>query len=229
MYFLNGFLVLCLLLLSPLDGFAKVYKWVDEKGHIHLTDKKALKGCLRGDCMNGVGAFYLVDGTRYKGEFKDGIPHGQGIWIFPDGKEYMGGFKNGKFHGIGVMTGSDGRKYAGKFRNGEMYGQGTLIDTDGTFHKKGKPVPENPISAISRVKAKSDLKESLSRKYGSSYSTVKHLLDSGMEAYDDLCEIPSNSVNNGVLSKLKRKYYPHFSTIKMLYESNKKAYGELNR
>ncbi len=38
MYFLNGFLIFCLLLFCPLDGFAKIYKWVDKNGQIHLSD-----------------------------------------------------------------------------------------------------------------------------------------------------------------------------------------------
>ena len=127
------------------------------------------------------------------------------------------------------MTDSDGKKYVGEFKDGEFYEQGTIIDTDGTFRKTGQPVPKNPISVINRTKAKNDLKESLLRKYGSSYSTVNHLLNKGMENYDALCKVPSNPINDGILSKLKRKYYPHFSTIKMLYESNKKAYDELSR
>ena len=40
MYFLNGFLVFCLLLFCPLDGFAKMYKWVDKDGQVHFTDRK---------------------------------------------------------------------------------------------------------------------------------------------------------------------------------------------
>ena len=38
MYLLNGLLIFCLLLFCPLDGFAKMYKWVDENGKIHLSD-----------------------------------------------------------------------------------------------------------------------------------------------------------------------------------------------
>lgn len=86
---------------------------------------------------------------------------------------------------------------------------------------------QNPIASVSRSKAKSDLKESLVREYANHYSTIKMLLDKGMDSYDWLCKVPGNSVNNGILSDLKKGYYPHFSTIKMLFESNKKAYQEL--
>lgn len=138
MYFLNGLLIFYLLLLCPLDGFAKPHKWVDEKG------------CLSGDCQDGVGTYFLAEGRRYMGEFKDGLFHGQGIVAFPDGKEYLGGFKNGIPHGQGILTDSDGKTYAGEFRNGKLYGQATFIETDGTIHKAGKPVPKNPISMEKR-------------------------------------------------------------------------------
>ena len=40
MYLLNSFLIFCLLLFCPLDGFAKMYKWVDKDGKIHLSSQK---------------------------------------------------------------------------------------------------------------------------------------------------------------------------------------------
>lgn len=61
----------------------------------------------------------------------------------------------------------------------------------------------NPISEISRSKAKADLKRELLKTYGSSYSTVEMLLKAGMKDYDTLCTIPDNSVNNGILRELK--------------------------
>lgn len=87
----------------------------------------------------------------------------------------------------------------------------------------------NPISEVSRPKAKADLKASLLETYGNSYSTVEMLLEAGMEAYDTLAALPSNSVNNGILKRLKKTYYPHFSTILLLYEADKKSYDNLNR
>jgi hypothetical protein len=38
-YVLNSFLILYLLLFCPLDGFAKMYKWVDKDGNVHLTSQ----------------------------------------------------------------------------------------------------------------------------------------------------------------------------------------------
>lgn len=87
----------------------------------------------------------------------------------------------------------------------------------------------NPISEVNRYTAKEDLKSSLMSRYGNSYSTIEMLLNAGMKAYDELCNIPDNSVNNGILRDLKSRYYPSFSTILMLYKSNKKAYNNLNK
>lgn len=86
----------------------------------------------------------------------------------------------------------------------------------------------NPACQVSEAQARSDLAERLAAKYKDSYSTQKMLLDSGMEKFQKLCAIPSNSVSDGVLRKLNGKYYPNFGTIYMLYESNMKAYRELH-
>ena len=41
MYLLNIFLVFCLLVLCPSNGFAKkMYKWVDKDGQVHFSDRK---------------------------------------------------------------------------------------------------------------------------------------------------------------------------------------------
>lgn len=86
----------------------------------------------------------------------------------------------------------------------------------------------NPISEISRSKAKATLKKELLETYGNSYATVEWLLKEGMKDYDILCTIPDNAVNNGILLDLKKTYYPHFSTILFLYKSNKNAYNKLD-
>ncbi|MGE4490579.1 MAG: hypothetical protein AB7E95_13640 [Kiritimatiellales bacterium] len=86
----------------------------------------------------------------------------------------------------------------------------------------------NPVSAISRSKAKADLKASLEKDYGSNYSTIEMLLNAGMEAYDGLCKVPDTTVNNNILRDLLKDYYPSFSTIQMLYKANKDAHDRLN-
>jgi hypothetical protein len=85
----------------------------------------------------------------------------------------------------------------------------------------------NPVSSISRYKAKSDLKASLLKDYGNNYTTIEMLLNAGMEAYDKLTKIPNTNVNNGILKDLVKDYYPNFSTIQMLFEANKKSYKKL--
>lgn len=87
----------------------------------------------------------------------------------------------------------------------------------------------NPVSSISRSKVQADLKASLEKDYGSSYSTVEMLLNAGMTAYDELCKVPSTTVNDNILKDLIKDYYPSFSTIQMLYNANKDSYDRLNR
>ena len=70
MYILNTLLMLFLLLAYAPDVYAKLYKWVDENGQVHIEDKKVHTGCISGDCQNGIGTFFLPNGKRYKGEFK---------------------------------------------------------------------------------------------------------------------------------------------------------------
>ena len=86
----------------------------------------------------------------------------------------------------------------------------------------------NVVCDVPRSTAKEDLKESLLNTYGSSYSTVKMLLDAGMKDYDNICRLPDNSVNNRILKNLNSTYYPSFSTIHMLYKANIKDYNALN-
>lgn len=75
--------------------------------------------------------------------------------------------------------------------------------------------------------AKNDLKESLSSRYGSSYSTIKLLLDSGMDDYKKICSLPNDPVKQGIVENLAKTYYPNFSTIWLLYEANYKDYKAL--
>jgi uncharacterized protein YqiB (DUF1249 family) len=87
----------------------------------------------------------------------------------------------------------------------------------------------NPVSEISRPKAKADLKAELEQRYESNYSIIEKLLKNGMENYDELCKIPDTKVNNNILKNLMNRHYPNFSIIMKLYESNKKAYERLNK
>lgn len=107
-------------------------------------------------------------------------------------------------------------KFAAKFVEVKG-GKGTAKASPGT----------NPVAAISRSKAKKDLKSDLAKRYPGKYSAQKMLLDAGMKAYDSLSGLPGNKINNEILGGLMKRYYPKFSAIKMLYENNIKAYREL--
>ncbi len=99
----------------------------------------------------------------------------------------------------------------------------TFCSVEGAYAGTG-----NPLSAISRYTAQSDLKTALLSKYQNNYSVVELLLKSGMRDFDILCRLPDNDISNGVLQNLTKRYYPHFSTILLLYNSNMKSYKNLN-
>ncbi|MDF1578406.1 MAG: hypothetical protein P1P81_08195 [Desulfobulbales bacterium] len=86
----------------------------------------------------------------------------------------------------------------------------------------------NIACRVSTNRAKKDLAASLARRYPSSYTTQKKLLDQGMESYSAICRVPSNKINNGILENLNDRYYPNFNTIWILYQSNLKSYKALN-
>jgi len=85
----------------------------------------------------------------------------------------------------------------------------------------------SPSYCQNETAAKEDLKQSLLKTYGNSFSTVKMLLDAGMRDYGKICALPNDQVRQGILSDLNNTYYPSFSTIFMLYEANYKDYQAL--
>ena len=52
------------------------------------------EGCIKGDCVNGQGAYTFPDGQKYVGEFRNSLKNGQGTYTFPDGQKYVGEWKN---------------------------------------------------------------------------------------------------------------------------------------
>ena len=84
--------------------------------------------CLRGDCVDGVGAFRWADGDSYSGSFKAGKPDGLGVFRADVGKatqqRYAGAWSLGVRQGAGVLIFNDGRTYRGEFAKGKMEGYG---------------------------------------------------------------------------------------------------------
>jgi hypothetical protein len=86
----------------------------------------------------------------------------------------------------------------------------------------------NPICDVPKSKVQSDVKEQLSQRYGSSYSTIEYFLKQNMKAYETLCSIPDKNPHNQILSRLKRRYYPSMSTIKYFYQQDLQSYRSLD-
>jgi hypothetical protein len=98
------------------------------------------KGCIEGNCKDGVGTFiYDVEtDDRYVGEWEDGKRHGKGTqyhWLF----RYVGDWKNDEYNGIGTLNSDeliDGI-YTGSWKDGKRHGKGELI-SNSFFHYKGE-------------------------------------------------------------------------------------------
>lgn len=68
-------------------------KLVYDSGQQGEIDKK---GCVEGDCQNGVGTFIYNDGSQYIGPWKNGKKEGEGAFTFGNGSGYKGVWKGGK-------------------------------------------------------------------------------------------------------------------------------------
>lgn len=113
------------------------------------------KGCVSGDCSNGMGIlisenqeryegefldgkkqglgvqFYSSGMVRYKGQFKNELRSGQGTYYFTNGDKYVGTFMDNVPQGKGTYYYSDGEQFVGSFRRGVREGYGVLVRANG--------------------------------------------------------------------------------------------------
>jgi hypothetical protein len=84
------------------------------------------QGCIKGNCINGLGSYTFNNGDEYIGEYKDALIHGRGTYLYKDGDKYVGEWKDDKFHGQGAYILALGMSvYEGEFKDGNFYGQHT--------------------------------------------------------------------------------------------------------
>ena len=76
------------------------------------------KGCVKGDCRNGVGIYVWNSGQRYEGNFKGSKQNGAGTYYWPDGSKYVGEWKNAQRHGRGIYFFPDMKRRSGVWSNG---------------------------------------------------------------------------------------------------------------
>ena len=86
------------------------------------SDRRA-RGCIEGNCANGVGRFAYDSGT-YAGRFKDGMPHGEGVYTFANGDRYEGYTVNFKKERYGTYHYHTGDRYVGEWKGDRREGQG---------------------------------------------------------------------------------------------------------
>lgn len=56
-------------------------------------------GCVKGDCVNGLGTYTWLSGAKYVGDFENGKRNGLGIYSFPNGQRILGIWDNGRYVG----------------------------------------------------------------------------------------------------------------------------------
>lgn len=86
----------------------------------------------------------------------------------------------------------------------------------------------NPFASVSASTARQELKAVLENSLGSNYTAIEAMLDDGMKALAKLQAIPSNDINDRILSDQKKIYYPNFVMILAMYEQELAAYQRLN-
>ncbi len=84
------------------------------------------KGCLVGNCGNGIGFYEYNNGATYLGTFKNNKKDGFGTLFFKSGNQYIGEFYNDNYHGLGTFIWSEYTYYMGMYKNGKYDGQGVL-------------------------------------------------------------------------------------------------------
>jgi hypothetical protein len=94
------------------------------------TTDQNQKGCVQGDCENGVGMFVYPTGDRYSGAFKDGVREGQGVMEYSNGDRYEGGYAHDQRQGQGTYTFKNKGVFVGQFHQGAREGAGTYRFSD---------------------------------------------------------------------------------------------------
>ncbi len=98
------------------DGVIETGVWSDDR---LLGTVKQGKGCVSGNCNNGVGTYIYHNNTRYYGSFNNSLANGKGICYYADGDVYVGFWKDHSFHGKGTLYSANGDVKEGRWDRGE--------------------------------------------------------------------------------------------------------------
>lgn len=179
-----------------------------------------LKGCVVGDCQNGIGIFMYSGKKRYDGQFRNGKPNGKGRFLYaekPDNyfitKEYVGEVRNGMRHGRGGMYlhGSI-PYYKGEFRNDKYHGQGYLILSSGGIYegefKNGERTGKGTLTLPSGTKCTGEFVDGEMEGEGvlimSDGTTYKGEFAKGLMDGNGVLTIPNGEVYDGAWRLGKR-------------------------
>lgn len=126
MKFIKKFYICCILLFISFCASPQTKE---------VTEKSPEKGCVSGNCIDGVGKYIYDSGDIYEGSFKNGLRDGKGKMLYVNGDIYEGDYKNDLRDGFGVYTFKNGDVYEGNFKNGVREGDGTYKFNDGMIFK----------------------------------------------------------------------------------------------
>jgi hypothetical protein len=91
-----------------------------------------IRGCVTGNCTNGIGKFVHETQGYYVGTWKNGKRHGRGIhYDYNDVKKYEGEWQLGKKQGFGRQYFDNGDWYEGEFYQDKIKGRGTMHYANG--------------------------------------------------------------------------------------------------
>lgn len=87
----------------------------------------ATKGCISGDCQNGLGEFTYADSSSYYGIWKNGKREGRGNLTKKDKSILYGNWVNDEFIGKGTIIYPNKDRYEGEINNQLPNGKGILF------------------------------------------------------------------------------------------------------
>jgi hypothetical protein len=73
------------------------------------SNQNSSKGCIKGNCVNGLGTYQYNNGSKYVGMWENRKYSGQGTFNWKNGVKHVGIWKNGKRNGYGTQYSAIGK------------------------------------------------------------------------------------------------------------------------
>ena len=107
----------------PIDKRGRVFDETFISKSAHTYDYVDIQvGCIKDDCINGIGTYVYADGSKYEGQFQEGKRQGWGSFYYPNGDKYVGDFHLNFEEGYGTIYYKNGKLARGQWYKGEYLG-----------------------------------------------------------------------------------------------------------